>query len=223
MQGVAMSHPIIEDLLWRHATKKYDASRRVSEEDLNVIFEAMRLTASSINSQPWKFLVIESNAAKERMNRTFANRFQYNQPHVFASSHIILFAYNPYYTRDNFAEIVDDAIKDKRTKPEDREQAFGSFMFAELNTDETGNTATWTKAQTYIALGNTLHTLARLRIDSTPMEGIDIDLVNEEFKDELDGYQCDVALAIGYHHQEQDYNAKLPKSRRSLDSVMVRI
>jgi nitroreductase/dihydropteridine reductase len=204
MQGVAMSHPIIEDLLWRHATKKYDASRRVSEEDLNVIFEAMRLTASSINSQPWKFLVIESNAAKERMNRTFANRFQYNQPHVFASSHIILFAYNPYYTRDNFAEIVDDAIKDKRTKPEDREQAFGSFMFAELNTDETGNTATWT-------------------IDSTPMEGIDIDLVNEEFKDELDGYQCDVALAIGYHHQEQDYNAKLPKSRRSLDSVMVRI
>ena len=54
------------------------------------------------------------------------------------------------------------------------------------------------------------------------MEGIDIDLVNEEFKKELDGYQCDVALAIGYHHP-QDYNAKLPKSRRSLDSILVRI
>lgn len=218
-----MSHPIIEDLRWRHTTKKYDTNRKVSEEDLNVIFEAMRLTASSINSQPWKFVVIESNSAKERMHRTFANKFQFNQPHVFDSSHIILFAYNPSYTRDNFAEVVDNAIKDKRTKPEDREQAFGSFIFAELNTDETGSTATWTKAQTYIALGNTLHTLARLRIDSTPMEGIDIDLVNEEFKDELEGHQCDVALAIGYHHQEEDYNAKLPKSRRSLDSVMVRI
>ena len=223
MKGVAMSHPVIEDLRWRHTTKKYDTGRRVSVEELNVIFEAMRLTASSINSQPWRFVVIESNEAKERMYKTFANKFQFNQPHVFDSSHIILFAYNPRYTRDAYAEIVDDAIKDKRTSPEDREKAFGSFMFAELNTDVTGSTAAWTKAQTCIALGNTLHTLARLRIDSTPMEGIDIDLVNQEFKDELEGHQCDVALAIGYHHQGEDYNAKLPKSRRSLDSIMVRI
>ncbi|NOY67338.1 MAG: NAD(P)H-dependent oxidoreductase, partial [Gammaproteobacteria bacterium] len=50
-----------------------------------------------------------------------------------------------------------------------------------------------------------------------------IDLVNEEFKQELDGYQCDVALAIGYHHPENDFNAKLPKSRLSLDSILVRI
>tara|TARA_B110000196_G_scaffold282423_1_gene263699 strand:- start:8974 stop:9261 length:288 start_codon:yes stop_codon:yes gene_type:complete len=92
-----------------------------------------------------------------------------------------------------------------------------------LNTDEQGDTSAWTKAQTYLALGNTLHTLARLKIDATPMEGIDIDLVNEEFKNELGGYQCDVALAIGYHHPDEDYNAKLPKSRRRLDSILVRI
>jgi len=218
-----MSNPIIEDLLWRHSTKKYDASKKVPQEDLDVLFEAMRLSASSINSQPWKFVVIESSEAKERMHKTFARKFQYNQPHVFDSSQIILFAYNPRYTRDDYAEVVDKGIEDKRTKPEDRENAFGSFMFAELNTDGTGNTRSWTKAQTYIALGNTLHTLARLGIDSTPMEGIDTDLVNEEFKKELDGYRCDVALAIGYHHPQEDYNAKLPKSRRSLDSILVRI
>ncbi len=96
-------------------------------------------------------------------------------------------------------------------------------MFAKLNTDGTGNTSSWKKAQTYLALGNTLHTLARLKIDSTPMEGIDTDLVNEEFKKELDGYQCDVALAIGYHHPREDYNEKLPKSRRSPDSILMHI
>lgn len=218
-----MSHPIIEDLLWRHTTKKYDSSRKISQEDLDVLFEAMRLTASSINSQPWKFVVIESREAKERMNKTFAQKHQYNQPHIFDSSQIILFAYNPHYTRDDYAKIVDDGIKDKRINLKERESAFGAFMFAELNTDETGNTSSWTKAQTYIALGNTLHTLARLRIDCTPMEGIDTELVNEEFKVELDGYQCDVALAIGYHHPREDYNKKLPKSRRSLESVLVRI
>jgi len=218
-----MAHQIIEDLLWRHATKKYDATRKVSKEDLDVLFEAIRLSASSINSQPWRFVVIESNEAKERMNKTFAHKHQYNQPHVFDSSHIILFAYNPRYTRDDYAQVVDKGIEDRRTKPENRESAFGVFTFAELNTDETGNTSCWTKAQTYLAFGNTLHTLARLRIDSTPLEGIDIDLVNEEFKEELDGYQCDVALAIGYQHPDDDYNAKLPKSRRSLDSILVRL
>ncbi len=218
-----MTSPIIEDLRWRYTTKKYEANRKVSQEDLDVLFEAMRLSASSINSQPWKFVVIESNEAKERMSKTFARKFQFNQPHIFDSSHTILFAYNPRYTRDDYAEVVDKGIEDKRTKPEDRENAFGSFMFAELNTDEAGNTASWTKAQIYIALGNTLHTLARLRIDSTPMEGIDTELVNSEFKEELGGYQCDVALAIGHHHPQEDYNAELPKSRRKLDGIMVRI
>ena len=218
-----MTHPIIEDLLWRHTTKKYDATKRVPQEDLDLLFEAMRLSASSINSQPWKFVIIESDEARERMSKTFVNKFQFNQPHIFDASQIILFAHNPGYTRDNYAEVVDKGIKDTRTKVEDREGAFGSFIFAELNTDENGNTGDWTKAQTYLALGNTLHTLARLKIDATPMEGIDTDLVNEEFKNELDGYRCDVALAIGYHHPGEDYNAKLPKSRRSLNSILMRI
>ena len=218
-----MVHPIIEDLLWRHTTKKYNTEKKIPQEDLDVLFEAMRLSASSINSQPWKFVVIESREAKERMSKTFARKYKFNQSHVFASSQIILFAYNPHYTRDDYAEVVDKGIEDKRTKPEEREKAFGSFVFAELNTDETGNTGSWTKAQTYIALGNTLHTLARLRIDSTPMEGIDTDMVSEEFKKELDGYQCDVALAIGYHHPREDYNANLPKSRRNPAGIIVRI
>lgn len=217
-----MSNPVIDDLLWRKTAKKYDASKKVSEADLEVLFEAMRLSASSINSQPWKFVVIDSDEAKQRMHKTFARQHEYNQPHVFESSQIILFAYNPRYTRDDYAKVVDQHIEDKRLKPEDRENGFAGFRFAEMNTDETGNTACWTKAQTYLALGNTLHTLARLKINSTPLEGIDTERVNEAFKKELDGYQCDVALAIGYHHAD-DPNAKRPKSRLKMDEVLVRI
>jgi len=218
-----MTHPIIEDLTNRHTVKKYDASRKIPVADLNILFEAMRLSASSINSQPWKFIVLESDEAKTRMSKTFGNMHEYNKKHVFDSSQVILFAHNPKYTRDDYAKVVDKGIEDKRTPLENREAAFGVYLFAELNTAEDGDTSTWTKAQTYLALGNTLHILARLQIDSTPMEGIDIELVNKEFSAELDGYQCDVALAIGYHHPEADFNAKLPKSRLALDDVLVRI
>ena len=218
-----MNNQIINDLKNRYTTKKYDSSRKIPQKDLDVLFEAMRLSASSINSQPWKFIVISSDEAKQRMSDTFVNKYQFNQPHIFESSQTILFAYNPHYTRADYAKVVDKGIEDKRTALENRESAFAGFIFAELNTAEDGDTSCWTKAQTYIALGNTLHTLARLKIDATPLEGIDTQLVNKEFAKELDGYQCDVALSIGYHHTEEDFNAKLPKTRLSLNAVLTQI
>ncbi|WP_456389524.1 nitroreductase family protein [Profundibacter sp.] len=218
-----MTDQILQDLGTRHTVKKYDATRKISKADLDVFLEALRLSPSSINSQPWRFVVIGSDAARARMNSTFANKFQFNQPHILDASHIILFAYDPHYTRDDFAKIVDKGIKDGRVKPQDRDKAFGSFAFAELNTDADGFTGHWTKAQLYIAMGNALHTLARLKIGATPLEGIDTDLVNEEFKSELGGYRCDVALAIGYSDAEEDFNAKLPKSRRNPEDIFVHI
>lgn len=218
-----MSHPVIDDLRWRYTAKKYDADRKISEQDLTVLFEAMRLSASSINSQPWKFIVLESDEAKRRMSRTFVRQFHFNEPHIFDCSHVILFAHNPRFTRDDYAEIVEDGIRDGRTRAADREGAFGPFVFAELNTDDKGDTSCWTKAQVYLALGNTLHTLARLRIDSTPMEGVDTVLLSQEFNKELGGYECALALTMGYHHPDEDYNAKLPKSRRHLDNILMRI
>lgn len=218
-----MKHPIIDDLKWRYTTKKYDPDKKIPQKELDTLFEAMRLSASSINSQPWRFVVIESNEAKQRMYDTFAEKYQFNRPHIFESSQVILFAYNPRYAREDYAKVVDKGIEDGRTAPENRESAFGSFVFAEQNTKADGDTSCWTKAQTYIALGNTLHTLARLKIDSTPLEGIDTDLVNQAFAKELEGYRCDVALAIGYRHPTEDFNANLPKSRLDLKSVLTRI
>lgn len=215
-----MTHPIISDLEKRYTAKRYNSDMKVSAEDLAVLYEAMRLSPSSINSQPWKFIVIESDAAKQRLHDSYENMFQFNQPHAKSASHTILFAYNPKYTRDDYAAVVDKGIEDARTPKEEREQAFGAFAFVDLNTDENGNNAEWTKAQLYLALGNTMHTLARLGIDSTPMEGVDKDKLGEIFADELDGYICEVALAFGYHHKDEDYNAALPKSRLNMDKVL---
>ena len=96
----------------------------------------------------------------------------------------------------------------------------GAYGFVELNTDETGFNGNWTKAQSYIALGNTLHTLARMGIASTSMEGVDAQLIGETFKDELDGYVCDFALALGYHKDVEDYNYGLPKARLPMEDVI---
>ena len=218
-----MKSEIIKDLESRYTTKKYEVGKKIPEDKLEVLFEAMRLSASSINSQPWKFLILESDEAKQKMHNTFAKKFQFNQPHILASSAIILFAHKTHYTRDDYAKVVDKHIEDKRLDLENRESGFASFVFSELNTDENGDTSAWTKNQVYLALGNTLHTLARLDIDSTTMEGVDSELISKEFESELEGYKCEVALVMGYHHPTEDFNARLPKSRLGMESVLERL
>jgi nitroreductase/dihydropteridine reductase len=52
------------------------------------------------------------------------------------------------------------------------------------------------------------------------MEGVDSEMISEIFATELAGYRCEVALVIGYHHDEEDYNAKLPKSRLAAKDVI---
>lgn len=83
-----MTNPIITDLNKRYTAKKYDKSKRVSIENMEVIKEALRLSPSSINSQPWKFIVVESDQAKQRFHSTFANAFEFNQPHAIKTSQL---------------------------------------------------------------------------------------------------------------------------------------
>ncbi|RJG40196.1 NAD(P)H-dependent oxidoreductase [Motilimonas pumila] len=216
-----MTHPIIRDLNARYTTKKYDPNQRISDEDMAVICQALRMSASSINSQPWKFIIIASDAAKQRFHDTFANMYQFNQPHAKEASHTVLLAYDPHFTKDKYAKRVDVEVTSGHLPKDMYDNMMGAYAFAEANTDAQGNNASWTKAQVYIALGNILHTLARLGIDSTPMEGVDPDLIGEAFKDELDGHVCQVALAMGYHLPTADYNHGLPKARLALKDVVV--
>ncbi|ANQ21750.1 NAD(P)H-dependent oxidoreductase [Vibrio natriegens] len=217
-----MSHPIIQDLNRRYTAKKYDASKRISPQDMDVIKEAIRLSASSINSQPWKFIVIESDEAKQRFHDTFANMHQFNQPHAKEASHIILFAHNPKFTKDDYRKVVDVEVSSGHLPAEMYDNMLnGAFGFAESQTNELGFNGHWTKAQTYIALGNTLHVLARLGIASTPMEGVDPEMIGKIFEKELDGYVCEFALAMGCHLEGEDYNYGLPKSRLAAEDVLV--
>ena len=215
-----MTHPIISDLNTRYTAKKYDAEKRISAEDMEVIKEALRLSASSINSQPWKFIIIESDEAKQRFHDTFENMHQFNQPHAKEASHTILFAHDPKFTKEKFAKRVDAEVSSGHLPADMYDMFMGAYAFADMNTDEEGFNGNWTKAQVYIALGNILHTLARLGIASTPMEGVDSALIGEKFAEELEGHVVDVALAIGYHKDGEDYNHGLPKARLALEQVV---
>ena len=57
----------LEIMRSRKSCRAYDPSKKVSREDLLKIVEAGRLSPSGCNSQPWKFIVVDSPEAKEKL------------------------------------------------------------------------------------------------------------------------------------------------------------
>ena len=56
----------LEGLKWRYACKKFNPEKKVSEADLKIIAESLRLTASSYGLQLWHFyLSLTTNLEKK--------------------------------------------------------------------------------------------------------------------------------------------------------------
>ena len=63
-----MTSEILDKLKWRYACKKFDASKKLSEEKLTVLKQAFNLTATSYGLQPLKMLVISNQDTQRRIS-----------------------------------------------------------------------------------------------------------------------------------------------------------
>ena len=54
----------------RYSVRKYSAEA-VSDEDLQYVLECARMAQSAVNFQPWKFVVVRSEAAKADIRRCY--------------------------------------------------------------------------------------------------------------------------------------------------------
>jgi nitroreductase len=69
----------------RRSIRKYDTNVKISKEEMTQIIETATLAPSSVNMQPWRFVVIESPEAKA----TLAPLARFNQSQVETSSAMI--------------------------------------------------------------------------------------------------------------------------------------
>ncbi|MEL6561443.1 MAG: winged helix-turn-helix transcriptional regulator [Bacteroidota bacterium] len=51
----------------RYTTKKYDSSAKIAAAEIAELKEILRLSPSSINSQPWKFTFVSDTATKKAL------------------------------------------------------------------------------------------------------------------------------------------------------------
>ena len=190
----------------RYTTKKYDASKKIEKDKLEQLKEIVRLSPSSINSQPWKFTFVSDEKTKNEL----AKASFFNDSKVINCDTLVVFS--------RIDSIVEFEKQIQATLPEGAVGYYNQFIKplpeAEIKA--------WFDKQVYLALGVFLSACAAMNIDSTPMEGIEPEKYDTILKS--NHHHALVAVAIGYRDNEDANQPQIkPKSRRALGDVITSI
>ena len=202
----------LENQNWRYATKKFDASKKITTEDLNTLKEAIRLSSSSYGLQPYKVIIVENPELRAKIQPS-----AWGQSQIVEASHLIIFA-NETNIGDEAIDNFLNTISVTRETPMEALTGYGDFMKSKISTLEPDLKNVWASKQTYLALGNLLNAAAELKIDVTPMEGFVPAKVNEILGLDKLGLNASLLATIGYRHDEDatQYYKKVRKSNEEL-------
>lgn len=205
----------LENLNWRYATKKFDATKKVSEENLQKIRDAIRLAPTSFGVQ--MFSVVEVVDAEVRNKIKEAS---YNQSQVTDADRLFVFV-----ARNDGEERVENMFSVMSGGNEEvRKNALAGYEAAvrgAVLTKDKDAILNWSGRQAYIALGFALAAAAELNVDSCPMEGFD----NMKVKEILglsDEFMPLAYLTVGYR-DESDEAAHRSKFRFEEKDLITKI
>ncbi|MTG97721.1 MULTISPECIES: nitroreductase family protein [Myroides] len=188
----------------RYTTKKYDATKSVTTDQLEQLKQILQLSPSSINSQPWKFTIVQSPELKDLL----ATKSAFNEQKIKDASHLIVF--NVLSTKENYEKLR------LANAAEGSKMYYNNFLKPKSEEEVTA----WLKNQVYISLGFFLAACGSMGIDATPMEGIDTGEFDKIINQ--DGiYKSTFAVAIG-HRDSEDANqpSQNPKTRLAQEIVI---
>jgi len=205
----------------RHTCKGYDPNRIIPADQVAQLRDLLRFAPSSVNSQPWHFIIASSPEGKERIARAASEgAYANNGPKILNASHVVVFCARTSLDDAYIAGLLAQEAADGRLPTTEAREAQnkGRNHYARLHR-EAGDTQCWMEKQVYLALGTLLLGAAALDIDATPIEGFDPIKLDEVLGLHDQGLKSVVLAALGYRGSE-DFNAALPKSRLPADRVI---
>lgn len=215
--------PIADVAQSRHSCKAFDAKRCIDDKTMAEIEALLRFAPSSINSQPWHYVLASSEEGKEKIASSMPVAMAYNASKVRAASHTVVLCCLNELTDAHIEAMVAQEERDGRyAQPEDKAKRLGVCNYYVGMKREAGNMREWMGKQVYLSLGGLLLGAAALGVDACPIEGFDAALLDEVLDLPAQGLHSLVVVALGYRSGD-DFNAKLPKSRFELGQIVTRI
>ena len=207
---------IINSLTWRYATKKFDSSKKLSNQQIETLKKAFNLTATSFGLQPIKMIVINNKELQEKFVP-----LSYFQRQVADASHLLVLCIendttsadiNSYFDLEKKVRGVDETvISDFRKQLVE--------MYENKTVEERNLSAIY---QTYIALGNLMTVCALEKIDACPMEGFIPEKYDEILGLKKQNLTSVLVLPIGFR-AEDCYMKDLAKVRKDVQDTVIDI
>lgn len=188
----------------RYTTKRYNPNFKLTEDKIEQLKEILRMTPSSINGQPWKFIFISDDEIKSKL----AAASYFNKKRIEEASHLVVF------------NVLDNIEKFENQIQQYLPEIALEFYRQNLKSQSDDVIKAWFAHQVYLALGFFLSACANMGIDSTPMEGIDKDIYTQILQPSVD-YKPLFAVSIGYRDpQDTNQPSITPKFRLALNDII---
>jgi len=207
---------ITEKLNWRYATKAFDPSKKVSQEDLDTIIESFRLTPSSFWLQAWKLFVVQNQDVKNSLVE-----HSWGQAQISDCSEVFVLARPTSFDDTNIDEFIDDIAATRWQPKEELEGYAGMMKGFTANMDDDAKKS-WMEKQIYIALGNLMTVCATMDIDSCPIEWF-LPPKYDEILWLTDKWYASVVVLAVWYRDEADKYASAKKVRFKTDRVVEKI
>jgi nitroreductase len=209
---------ILDAFNFRHACKAFDPARRIADADFRFILECGRLSPSSFGFEPWRFVVIQDMALREKL-RAVSWGAQGQFP---SASHVVALLARKDDMRPG-SDYTETFMREvQHMSPEGiarRHTFYPQFHATDFRLDTPRAVFDWACHQVYIALANMMTAAAMIGVDSCPIEGFNREDAERVLADagllENGRFGLAVMVAFGYR-----INPQPAKTRQRLEDVV---
>ncbi|AUS12843.1 nitroreductase family protein [Bacillus subtilis] len=198
------TNDFMEIMKGRRSIRNYDPTVKISKEEMTEILEEATTAPSSVNAQPWRFLVIDSLEGKEKL----ASLASFNQTQVTTSSAVIaVFAdmNNDDYLEEIYSKAVELGYMPQEVK--DRQIAALTAHFEKLPAQVNRETILIDGGLVSMQL---MLTARAHGYDTNPIGGYDKENIAETFGLDKERYVPVMLLSIGKAADEGYASYRLP-------------
>lgn len=110
----------------RYSTKAFDQTKKIAAEDFDQLKSLLQMSPSSVNIQPWYFVIATTEAGKQQMAKGVQGNYKFNEAKILSASHVVLFC-----CKTN----VDEAYKDHIAESEANAGRFPNEQIEQMTKD----------------------------------------------------------------------------------------
>lgn len=184
----------LSQLDWRWATKSFDSTKPVLEEQLATVLKSIKMAPTSFGLQPFRVYVVSNEETKLKLSES-----AFGQPQPKQAPYTLVFCADREVMKraDSYINLSANGNEEIIAKMQDLKNMVQGMVGS---LDDQSRTA-WASKQAYIGLGFAIAACSELGLDSCPMEGFTPQTVNLALG-LPDHLQSIAMLPIGYRAEE---------------------